>query len=225
MLHGASKMDGSSTAHTRVKVCGITRIEDALAAADFGAWAVGLVFHRKSPRFVSTNLAREIIKAVPAGVLKIGVFMNRTLDEIVDIDKSMGLDLVQLHGISGQAAFPRIAPQRCIMAVSLKDENDLSRAVSCEARLLLVDRQRTPEGPKGGPVDQVLAASLAATRPFTLLAGALAPDNVAQAVRRVRPWGVDVSSGLESAPGIKDRARIEAFFAEVRRADAEGGAS
>lgn len=208
-------------AGTRVKVCGVMRAEDAYVASALGAWAVGLVFVPGTPRALSSEAARRAAQGVGAGVLKVGVFQDQPSAEVSRLSAEAGLDLVQLHGAETDLMARVLGAGRCLKAVTLGGPGDLDAAAAREPRWLLVDKAK---GVPGGPeVDWSLAAALAARRPRTILAGGLTPLNVEAALRRVRPWGVDLSSGVERSPGVKDRAALEAFFAAVRRADEEAG--
>lgn len=206
---------------TRVKVCGVTRAEDAYAASLLGAWAVGLVFVPGTPRALTVEAARRAAQGVGAGVLKVGVFQDQPQEEVRRLGEEAGLDLVQLHGAETGLMVGVLGAGRCVKSVVLSGPGDLDAAGALGARWLLVDKAK---GVPGAPdVDWSLAAALAARRPRTILAGGLTPFNVEDALRRVRPWGVDLSSGVERSPGVKDRAALEAFFAAVRRGDQEAG--
>ncbi|MBI5884384.1 MAG: phosphoribosylanthranilate isomerase [Elusimicrobia bacterium] len=207
---------------TRVKFCGITRPEDAAAAAELGAWAVGLVFAPSSPRRVSVERARAVVAALPRGVLSVGVFQDQPAGEVAAAALAAGLDLIQLHGKEGEDDLRALGPERCVRAVVLADERSLAAALESPAAYLLVDRPKD-EGPGAGrTADWALAERLASSR-ITLLAGGLTPENAAEAAARARPWGLDVSSGVETAPGIKDRGRMAAFMkAAVTRPHAGG---
>lgn len=200
---------------TRVKICGITRPDDALAAARAGADAVGLVFYAKSPRAVTINEAQGVARALPPFVTTVGLFVDAAPDDIREVLQSVSLDLLQFHGNE--------APDQCrvygrpyLKAVRMCETTDLAAVARSyhDAAGLLVDTY--VEGVPGGTGRAFdwsrLPSSL--SRPL-ILAGGLTPDNVAEAVGRVRPWAVDVSGGVESAPGVKDAARIEAFIRGV----------
>lgn len=195
-----------------VKVCGVTRPEDAALAAQLGAWAVGLVFHPDSPRRVTLAQGRAVCAALPRGVKRVGVFMDQELEEIVEAQRALSLDLIQLHGAEGRGLREELGVERCIKSVLLGDETAVERAAREPAGWLLVDRPRTPEAGAGPRPDAALTRKLAARRPKTLLAGGLTPENAAAAWAEARPWGLDVSSGVESAPGVKDPAKLRAFF-------------
>jgi phosphoribosylanthranilate isomerase len=196
-----------------VKICGITRREDAEAAADEGADAVGLVFWPSSPRFIEPARAREIVKALPPSVEVVGVFVNQPAAHVREISTLVGLSRVQLHGDEDGAMAAAISLP-VIKAVSAGDGAD-REILWPEPALLLVDADDPiRRGGTGMAADWSAAAALAKRR-RVLLAGGLRPDNVAEAIARVRPFGIDVSSGVERSPGIKDRRLLAALFAAL----------
>lgn len=203
-----------------VKICGVTRPEDAVVAAECGAWAIGLIFAPGSPRRVSSETARRVTRALPKGVLRVGVFLDQRADEVARLREEAELDLVQLHGAETNLYLRALDPKRCIKSVFLRGAESLPRALEYEAEYLLLDRPRAVPDAAAASVDWDLARALAERRAKVLLAGGLLPETVGAAIRRVRPWGVDVSSGLERAPGIKDSARIREFFSALREAEA-----
>ena len=201
----------------RVKVCGVTRPQDAELAAEAGAWAVGLVFCRKSPRFVNARQARAVCAALPKSVLRVGVFLDQSLETMQRVADRVPLDLIQLHGQETDEVCRALGERRCVKAWVLRGPQDVERAKACPAEYLLADRSRAePEAP--GPEQWRLAHGLARQR-RTLLAGGLTPGNVAEAAAAAKPWGVDVSSGLEASPGVKDPDLVRAFFAALRQAE------
>jgi phosphoribosylanthranilate isomerase len=179
-----------------------------------------LVFHRASARCLTPGQAERVAAALPEGVLRVGVFMDQPLAFIHEADDMVGFDLVQLHGAESAETCRAVGFGRCVKAVVVADESAVDAAARHESEYLLIDRPRTGGAALGGPPDWALAGLLAARRQKTLLAGALTAENVAEAIKTARPWGVDVSSGVESAPGVKDAAKLRAFFAAVRRAEA-----
>jgi phosphoribosylanthranilate isomerase len=199
----------------RIKVCGITRAEDAAEAVRLGAAALGFVFWPKSPRVLSVQAARDIAAGVPLFVARIGVFVDTSADDVARIVDEVGLDGVQLHGDERVDRYERVK-SRLIKAVTLESGEDVMRAATLPAYVTtLVDAaDRVRRGGTGQVADWSQAAALAARRPV-ILAGGLTAENVGEAVRSVRPWALDVSSGVETAPGIKARDRLEAFFAAV----------
>ena len=198
-----------------VKICGVTRVEDALAAAEAGADFVGINFYPHSPRCVTPERAAEIVQALPQGVKAVGVFVNESPERINRIAAQAGLQLVQLHG----AETPEDANQirlPVIKALRIEGESDLAAAEAYKVDLFLIDTPSDLWGGSGKTGDWKIAAE-ASKRLRAFLAGGLTPENVAEAVRTVSPYGVDVSSGVESSPGIKDHTRI-ALFIECARA-------
>jgi phosphoribosylanthranilate isomerase len=192
-----------------IKICGITREEDARAAVDAGAGAVGFVFWPKSPRRVDPERARAIAKTLPPFVTPVGVFVNQSVDEVNAVIRCVRLAAVQLHGDEPVGVLDRLeAP--VIKAVTTEG---MAEAADQWPRnvLLLVDAfDPARRGGTGRTVDWDRARLLAGRR-RVLLAGGLTPENVAEAIRRVRPFGIDVSSGVESSPGVKDRALVQAL--------------
>lgn len=200
----------------KVKICGITTSEDALHAAACGADAVGLVFYAKSPRCVRPERAREIVAALPPFVAAVGLFVNEAPARIREIAGFCALDAIQLHGDEApQECF--LPPYRVIKALRVRDAASLDGLDRWPVAALLLDAWSTDSyGGTGQSFDWSLA-SRAAGRPF-ILAGGLTPENVAAAVRSVRPYAVDVSSGVEAAPGRKDPAKVEAFIQAAKTA-------
>ncbi|HEY8355551.1 MAG TPA: phosphoribosylanthranilate isomerase [Methylophilaceae bacterium] len=200
---------------TRVKICGITREEDAKAAVAAGCDAIGLVFYRPSPRYVSPEQAARIVAGLPPFVSAVGLFVNADTDEIRKIRQQVGLDLLQFHGDE--------SPEECechgmpyMKAVRVKPNTNLLQYAERfkHARALLLDAFM--EGVPGG-TGQVFDWSIiprAFPKPI-VLAGGLTAENVAEAIRQVRPYAVDVSGGVELNKGIKDAARIAAFMRGV----------
>ena len=208
---------------TRVKICGITRPEDGLAAAVAGAHAIGLVFHPASPRCVSVAQAQAIVAALPPLVSVVGLFVDAPAERIDEVLRQVPLDLIQFHGAE-PAHQCRRHGRRYLKVLHVRDGVDLP-ALAAEygdAAGLLLDAF-VPGVPGGsGRTFDWSAVPVGLPRPL-LLAGGLDAGNVAVAIRRLRPWAVDVSSGVESAPGIKDAARLGAFMQAVRQVDDEQG--
>jgi phosphoribosylanthranilate isomerase len=188
-----------------VKVCGITSVEDALAAVDAGATAIGLNFYAKSPRYVSARQAAAISRAAP-GVWKVGVFVNESPAAIAAVMEEAGLDIAQLHGDESPDCLP--GGGRVWKAFRVTAAFDLSCLKQWPVEAFLLDGPAQAYGGGGEPFDWAAAAGAAHK---VILAGGLGPDNVGMAIRTARPWGVDACSRLESAPGRKDRAKVEAF--------------
>lgn len=199
-----------------IKVCGITSVNDALHAIDQGATAVGFVLWDKSPRAVTVDRATEIIAKLPSHVMTVGVFVNEPIDSIRATAKRAGLTAVQLHG-DEPPAYADALDWPVIRAVSVSDIDRVADAWSVDTALLVDNIDPVRRGGTGAAVDWSRAAGVAKTRRI-VLAGGLTPDNVASAIRAVRPFGVDVSSGVESAPGVKDFGKVTQFISNARLA-------
>ncbi len=204
---------------TRVKICGITCIEDALTACAAGADAIGLNFYARSPRFVSVEKAAAICAALPPFVSSVGLFVNASAQAIAQVLASVPLDLLQLHGDETPATCAAL-PLPYVKALRMRPDLDVEAMLVAYAgaRALLLDSYN-PDlfGGTGSVFDwQRIPASV---RGRIILAGGLTSDNVESAVRQVRPYAVDVSGGVEASPGVKDAQRIHAFMAAVGRAD------
>ena len=211
---------GVSSCYTRVKICGITRVEDALAAVNSGADAVGLVFYQPSPRYVELDTARAVANALPPFVTCVGLFVNAEADEVHRVLRAVRLDLLQFHGDETREDCERFG-RPYIKAVSVRPGADIDTAMDrySSARGLLLDTwDESVRGGSGKTFDWSLVPAARALP--VVLAGGLTPDNVAQAVRVARPWAVDVSGGVEASKGIKDADKMARFIEQVRRADA-----
>jgi len=202
----------------KVKVCGITRWDDAQLAADLGASAVGFVFWPRSPRYIEPAAAAAIALDLPADVAPVGVFVDPTVSEVQRIAARVGLAAVQLHG-DEPATLCDGLPYRVLKAVPVAGPATHAAADRVPSRVTVLLDARDPvrKGGTGRAVDWTLAADVAARRRL-FLAGGLRPENVGEALRTVRPYGIDVSSGVESQPGRKDAGRLRHFFEEVARA-------
>ena len=211
---------------TRIKICGITRAEDARAAAECGADAVGLVFYPPSPRYLSTERAAELRDALPPFVQTVALFVNPDAAQVAQVLQRVRPALLQFHGeetpeFCAQFGVPFVKACRVRGGVQGQkqagdDALEYLRPFS-RAAAWLFDSHVPEYGGVGEGFDLSLMP-VVKEKPV-ILSGGLSPASVAQAVRRVRPWGVDVSSGVESAKGVKDAAKIAAFIAEVRDAD------
>lgn len=204
----------------RVKICGITSIADALAAVEAGADALGFVFYGRSSRFVEPKIAARIVAELPPFVTLVGLFVNAGREEIRATVECCGLDVVQLHGDEAPGEC-RGLPGRVIKAVRVAAPEDLEGLERYPVRAILLDAKvESHYGGSGCRFDWSLLSGYRAGLPM-ILAGGLNPENVAQAVRQVRPYAVDVSSGVESSPGVKDREKMELFVRRVRLAALE----
>jgi len=202
-----------------VKICGITSPADAELAVAAGADAIGVNLWPESKRFVDDGTARDVLAALPEGVLKVGVFVNAAPDAVAARLVSLGLDRAQLHGDEEAPAFEALDGSALIRAVRVRDEGTFAFESAWRPALWLYDAFASGYGGSGLQAPWPLIARLG-RRPF-LLAGGLTPDNVAAAIAAVRPDGVDVSSGVESAPGRKDATRLRRFIAAARAAARE----
>jgi phosphoribosylanthranilate isomerase len=207
---------------TRIKHCGITSLEDAHRAAEAGAWALGMIFWRGSPRACDPNEAQLIGAALRRTVNLAGVFVNATLDEIDDMAQLAGLSLVQLHGDEGPAFCTEVARRtgaKVIKATRLRSRAELQAAAAFHTDFHLLDAH--VDGVPGGTgetLDWELVRDARLDAPV-ILSGGLTPGNVADAIAATRPFAVDVASGTELAPGVKDPQKLEAFAAAVRGAE------
>ncbi len=201
---------------TRVKVCGITRLEDAELAAELGAWAVGFILWPGSKRHVDPAVAAGIVRAVRRRLETVGVFVNQPLDEIAGLVDALGITHVQLHGDEGPSFCQAVAQRtgaKTIKAVRIGHAADLQDLERFHTDFHLLDTAAAGKyGGTGRTWDWGLVAQRRAKIRF-LLSGGLTADNVAEGIAAVRPWGVDVASGVEAEPGIKDPAKVEAFMA------------
>jgi phosphoribosylanthranilate isomerase len=205
---------------TRIKICGIKDADTALAAARAGADAVGFIFVRNSPRFIDPDDAQDIMFALPPMVSTVGVFMNHSPDAFMDIEERCPTTHTQLHGNENEQMVQQCGP--AIKAIRYSEETiaaDLKKWGECEdVEALLIDGPAPGEGVAFKW--EMLPPLLKGVEIPVILAGGLTPENVGEAIRVVKPFGVDVSSGVERERGVKDPALIEAFCAAVRRADA-----
>lgn len=203
---------------TRVKICGITSVEDAAAAVEAGADALGFVFVPGTPRCLHPEVAARIVGALPPFVTPVGVFVDQPLEEVLRIAARCHLQAVQLHG-SEPEEYSRRIPLRVIKALRVRDAESLRILPTYPAHAFLLDA--FVEGQAGGtgtPISWDLAVRAKGHAPI-ILSGGLRPETVGPAVRRVRPYGVDVSSGVEASPGRKDHQKVREFIDAVRQAD------
>ncbi len=196
----------------KVKICGITNLSDGLAAAEAGADALGFVFHDQSPRHVALEVAAELIRELPPFVIKVGVFVNAPEERVVRAAQECGLNLLQFHGDE--------SPEYCLQfglmsmkAFRVRDQASLQALPDYRTDAWLLDAYAPDKlGGTGETFNWDLALQARTWNRPIFLAGGLTPENVAEAVRCARPYAVDVSSGVEAAPGKKDHARVRAFI-------------
>ena len=201
----------------KIKICGITNLDDAMAAVDHGADALGFNFYRKSPRFIEPQRAAEIIAQLPPFIASVGIFVNEREEKIRDTVSLACLQGIQLHGDETPEFCQRFGA-RVIKAFQIKDRESLKHMSHYRVSAYLLDSYR--EGVRGGTgetFDWHLAV-VAKTFGRIILAGGLTPDNVVEAVKLVQPYGVDVAGGVEREKGVKDHAKLKKFITEVRRA-------
>lgn len=203
----------------KVKVCGITNAEDARAAVEAGADALGFIFYKQSPRYVVPAVASRIIAELPPLIVTVGVFVNEGMATVRSIMDTCGLAMAQLHG-DENASYCHELSRPSMKALRLKDRGSLLALAEYQGRggvrgFVLDTFSELAYGGTGQVTDWALAADVAKSA-RVLLAGGLTPDNVTEAIRTVHPYGVDVNSGVESAPGKKDPAKVRAFLEAVR---------
>jgi phosphoribosylanthranilate isomerase len=210
--------DAEGPRRTRVKICGLTRLEDARAALDAGADWLGFIVAGESPRRIEPAAAGAIVGALP-GATAVAVMVAVTPDQALRLARSAGAARVQLHR-TDPAGWPADFPLPVTFVVPVRADGRLQAPLPPDHSLLMLDaHDPVLAGGTGATLPWATAATLAASRDL-VLAGGLDPDNVERAIEQVRPWAVDASSRLERAPGLKDHERVRRFVAAVRRADA-----
>ena len=197
---------------TRVKICGITNEKDALLAAELGAWALGFIFYKKSPRYVTPATAKTMIRRLPPFVTPVGVFVNAAQDEVLKISEECGIRTLQFHGEETPAFCRRFQGCRVIKAFRLTDRPDLPAISRYDAAAYLFDTFKSDKyGGTGRTFDWTLLKNFSRKNPL-ILSGGINPSNIVEAVRQVRPYAVDVSSGVEERAGRKSPAKLKALF-------------
>lgn len=201
----------ASEKQVKVKVCGMTSLKDALVAVEGGADAVGFIFYKKSPRSVTMKTVREIVLELPPFVDTVGVFVDETAEQINKIADYCNLDIIQLHGDESPTFCKKIR-RKVIKAFRIKDMQSVKKISNFQVSGFLLDTfSENLHGGTGKVFDWNLALPAKKFGPV-IMAGGLTPNNVQQAVRQIRPYGVDVCSGVESEPGIKDHKKVRAFL-------------
>ena len=201
----------------RIKICGITNLEDARLATDLGAHALGFIFYAKSPRWVRPDAAREIIQNLPPLIMTVGVFVNEEADTVREISETAGLDWIQLHG-QESPVYCRALMRRVVKGFRIRDTHSLTLLPDYResVQAFLLDTYKTgTAGGTGETFDWTLARQARELGPI-ILAGGLTPVNVAQAIQVAQPAAVDVSSGVEAAPGKKDPGKLKRFIEIVK---------
>jgi len=200
----------------KIKVCGTTNLKDALFAVESGVDAIGFIFYKKSPRYILQKDAKDIVAKLPPFVETVGVFVNETSDRVNRIAEQCKLTAIQLHG-DESPAFCRRIKRRVIKAFRVKDTNSFKGMADYDVSGFLLDSyNEESKGGTGKTFDWNLALRAKKQGPI-ILAGGLNPYNVYTAIHRVKPYGVDVCSGVEESPGIKDSVKIDEFIKSVRK--------
>jgi phosphoribosylanthranilate isomerase len=203
----------------QIKICGITNKENALYAAQCGAAALGFIFYPPSPRYIKPEDAKKIISILPGNLVKVGVFVNEQPEEIKRVMEYCALDMIQLHGDETPEYCRRFPAYRLIKAVSLNNDNDVEYAYSFDVAAILVDtRHDGLYGGTGKKSNWELARLVGNIKPL-ILSGGLNTENIADAIIKVVPTGLDINSGVEISPGVKDHAKIERLFAAIGKMD------
>ena len=203
----------------RVKICGITSLDDALRAAEAGADAVGLIFVEGTPRYVTPAVAASIVAGLPPFVCPVGVFWDHALAHVAAVVEECGLGVVQLHG-SEPPELVAGMPRPVLKTIKVRDAADLAQLDRYKPAAFLLDSPaRWSNGEARPPISWTLARA-ATARGRVILAAGLTPETVSDAVRVARPWGVDVNSGVEAVPGRKDPAKVARFIRAAREAAA-----
>ena len=207
-----------STRTTKIKICGITNVEDALLSVTLGADALGFNFYKKSPRCITPENARHITNEITDGVLKIGVFVNEGVDEVINIAKVAGLNAVQLHGeeLPEYTAKLKNTDLTVIKAFGVRPNFVPENILRYDVNMILLDAfSKNEHGGTGQTFDWEIAKKVKAIFPEMFLAGGLGPSNVAAAIKTVAPFGIDACSGLERVPGVKDEKKLRSFFEQA----------
>jgi phosphoribosylanthranilate isomerase len=202
----------------KLKICGVTTLEDARAAIDCGAEYLGFNFYAKSPRYIAPLSTQAIIEQLPDGIISIGVFVNESRPEdVTEILRVSGARMAQLHGDESPDYCARVGTERVIKALRIGDDFDARRVLDYPAAAILLDAFDSKLFGGTGKTTNWEIAREAARLTRIFLAGGLSPDNIVEAIRAVEPFAVDVNSGVESAPGRKDASRLRSLKEEMER--------
>jgi phosphoribosylanthranilate isomerase len=203
----------------RIKICGITNLKDARAAVVAGADWLGFIFYKKSPRFVSPAVVQSIVSRLPESIKKVGVFVDESAARVRMIADACGLDVLQFHGQEASTYLKRFKGYRVMKAVRVKNAASLKRAKASTADHLLFDAfDPKAMGGTGKVFDWDLLSEINKIKKPVFISGGLSADNVTALLERIRPFGVDVSSGVEKSPGKKDVRKMKRFIKTVRQA-------
>ncbi len=201
----------------KVKICGITRLEDALLAVELGAWALGFIFYKKSPRFIEPLKVKEIINELPKEIKKIGVFVNSSLTEMVSIAEVTGITTFQLHGEESPELCNSL-PKEVVKAFRPGNIEDLKTMENYKGiSTFLIDAKVSGEYGGTGKMANLELAKKAKIYGNIILAGGISSENIINVINEVKPFAVDLSSSVEDAPGIKSHFKMRELFREVRR--------
>lgn len=201
----------------KLKVCGVTSLEDARAAIDCGAEYLGFNFYLKSPRYIAPPLARAIIERLPDGVISVGVFVNELgPEDVIEVLRASGARMAQLHGDESPDYCAGVGAERVIKALRVGDDFDARRVLDYPAAAILLDAFDAKLYGGTGKTANWTIAREAAKLTKVFLAGGLSPENVIEAIRAVEPFAVDVNSGVESAPGRKDANKLHDLWSQIR---------
>lgn len=211
---------------TRVKICGITNLEDAQFAIEGGADELGFNFYEKSSRYISPLAAKIVIEKLPESMGKVGVFVNMSLEGVLETAKITGITAIQIHGDEDQEfvrELRRLSNRKIIKAIRVTTSIAFEYDPALDAHAILLDSWSAKEfGGTGKTFDWEIAKIASEVFPSLYLAGGLTPDNVTEAIRIVRPYAVDVASGVESSPGKKDPAKVQDFLRAVKLSNPPG---
>jgi len=200
----------------KVKICGITNIIDALWSVWAGADALGFVFYKKSHRYISPLQAKKIIDMLPPWIFKVGLFVNENIILVKRIVDMCGLDFIQLHGQESSDYIKKLEGYRIIKAIRIKDKSSLANSDKINSELILLDSFSTEYGGSGMRFDWNLARYIRDIKKPYIISGGLTPQNVKEAVRKFKPYAVDVSSGVEAKIGKKDRKKLQEFIKNAK---------
>jgi len=200
---------------TKIKICGITNLEDALIACKLGADVLGFIFSPKSQRQIAPDRAEQIISKIPPFIKSVGVFVNQSTEDIKKLQKRCGFDVIQLHG-NESPTFCNSFKQKVIKAIHIEDKSDLFKMTEYKVSAFVLDTKvKGMFGGTGKTFDWQLAIEAKKLGPV-ILSGGLTPENVAEAIGKVEPYAVDVATGVEVQPGIKDPDKLQAFIESAK---------